>query len=121
MIDSVSIYDPNAVTVVTLTPAAIAHVKKMLAKEPGNKGLRLSVKKSGCSGFAYVVDCVKEVNLSDLNISVEEGLTVFVDADSLLYLKGICIDYVRNGLNGTLKFINPNEKGSCGCGESFTI
>jgi len=121
MIDSVSIYDPNAITVVTLTPAAITHVKKMLAKELGSKGLRLSVKKSGCSGFAYVVDYAKEINPNDLNVLVAEGLTVFVDTDSLPYLKGIRVDYVRNGLNGVLKFINPNEKGSCGCGESFTI
>jgi iron-sulfur cluster assembly protein len=90
--------------------------------QKGALGMRLGVKESGCSGFAYVVDYVYQaIPNDDCIISVDAELTIYIDKQSLPYLRGIQIDCVRNGLNTALKFINPNEKGSCGCGESFTV
>jgi iron-sulfur cluster assembly protein len=118
----VSIYDPTeTVKGLNLTPAATHHVKKMLAKQPDKKSIRLSVKQAGCSGFSYVVDYVNALNTKDLQFPIDDDLIVFVDATSFPYLKGICIDYVQNGLNGSLKFINPNQTAACGCGESFSV
>lgn len=123
MNDTVAIYDPAEVvgSMVTLTSAAITYVKKELQKQ-GALGMRLSVKQSGCSGFSYVVDYVLvEAPQGDEVLVVDDGLTIYVDRTSLPFLRGIQIDCVRSGLNTTLKFSNPNEKGSCGCGESFTV
>jgi iron-sulfur cluster assembly protein len=121
---NVPIYDPaenkSKGDQLSLTPAAIRHVKKILAKQTGRSCFRLSVKRSGCSGFAYVVDYVDSFLSEDLKFSIDD-LVVFVDRESFPILQGVCIDYVQNGLNGTLKFINPNQTGACGCGESFSI
>lgn len=103
-----------------LTPSAIKHVKKILAKQ-SQKCFRLSVKRSGCSGFAYVVEYVDSFCSEDLKFSIDKDLDVFVDQVSFPILRGVCIDYIQNGLNGTLKFINPNQTAACGCGESFSI
>lgn len=118
----VSIYDPaEAVDGLNLTSAASQHIKKVLAKQSNQKSFRLSVKRSGCSGFSYVVDYVKTLNNNDLQFSIDNDLIVFVDQSSFPYLKGVCIDYVQNGLNGSLRFINPNQTATCGCGESFSV
>lgn len=105
---------------VTLTPAAVNHVQKILAKTPDAKGLRVGVKKSGCSGFSYVVDCSKEINALDFVYECE-GVPMIVDEKSVPYLKGMKIDCITEGLNQSLKFINPNATGACGCGESFSV
>lgn len=104
-----------------LTPSAIKHIKKILAKQVREKCFRLSVKRSGCSGFTYVVDYVDSLPTEDLKFSIDNELDVFVDQVSFPILRGVCIDYVQNGINGTLKFINPNQTAACGCGESFSI
>ena len=118
----VSIYDPAEMEGgLSLTAAASLHIKKMLAKQSDEKSFRLSVKQAGCSGHSYVVDYVKTSDTNDLQFSIDDDLVVFVDRASFPYLKGICIDYVQNGLNGSLKFINPNQTAACGCGESFSI
>lgn len=104
-----------------LTPAAINHVKKMLAKQISSKYLYLSVKRSGCSGFSYVVEYIDRLHPDDLQFSIDNDLIIFVDRASFPLLKGICIDYVKTGLNGSLKFNNPNQTAVCGCGESFSI
>lgn len=122
---NVPIYDPAASSSkgdpLYLTPAAIKHVKKILAKQEGEKSFRLSVKRSGCSGFAYVVDYVDSFDSKDLKFSIDNDVVIFIDRLSFPILRGICIDYVQNGLNGALKFINPNQTAACGCGESFSI
>lgn len=119
----VSLYDPEEMGKerLNLTPAANLHVKKMLARQSDKKSFRLSVKRSGCSGFSYVVDYIETLDTNDLQFSIDEDLIVFVDRPSFPYLKGVCIDYVQNGLNGSLKFINPNQTAACGCGESFSV
>jgi len=83
-------------------------------------GLRLGVKQTGCSGFAYVVSYADEVGASD-TVFDDAGVKVIVDADSLRYVDGTQIDFVRQGLNEAFKFRNPNVKGECGCGESFNV
>lgn len=122
---NVPIYDPaeskSKRDQLYLTPAAIKHIKKILAKQGHQKCFRLSVKRSGCLGFSYVVDYVDSFYSEDLKFSIDNDLDVFVDQMSFPILRGVCIDYIQNGLNGMLKFINPNQMAACGCGESFSI
>jgi iron-sulfur cluster assembly protein len=105
---------------VSLTPSAAERVRSFLAKRGSGVGLRLSVKKTGCSGFAYVVNYAEQVAASDV-VFEDQGVKVIVDADSLRYVDGTEIDFVRQGLNEAFKFRNPNVRGECGCGESFNV
>lgn len=119
MSSDVATYDPNVQPIINLTPSAINHIKKEINKHQA-LGLRLGVKKAGCSGLKYLVDYVYEIDKTDRVITVENELNVFINPQNLFALTGLTLDYVKEGLNGKLKFINPNEKSSCGCGESFT-
>jgi iron-sulfur cluster assembly protein len=83
-------------------------------------GLRLGVKQTGCSGYAYVVSYADEINPSDA-VFEAAGVKVVVDQGSLQFVDGTEIDFVREGLNEAFKFRNPNVKGECGCGESFNV
>jgi len=105
---------------IALTPSAIEYVKQYMAKRGKGEGLRVGVKKSGCSGFAYVLDFADAVNADDV-VYEQDGVKVIVASDSLSYLDGMELDYVREGLNSFFKFNNPNVKDSCGCGESFSV
>jgi iron-sulfur cluster assembly protein len=105
---------------VSLTPAAAERVRSFLEKRGGGVGLRLGVKKTGCSGFAYVVNYADEVAANDV-VFEARGVKVIVDSDSLRYVDGTEIDFVRQGLNEAFKFRNPNVRGECGCGESFNV
>jgi len=102
----------------TLTTAAVDKVKAILSERGEEGGLRISVAGGGCSGFQYQMSLDKVANADDQVIE-QDGLKVYVDPKSLLYLNGTRVDYV-DGLSGSgFKFENPNSKGSCGCGESF--
>jgi iron-sulfur cluster assembly protein len=103
---------------VTLTPTAIQKVKSILAERGEDAGLRIAVIGGGCSGFQYQMTLDKEANGDDKVIEMD-GLRVFVDSRSLLYLTGTRVDYVESLTGSGFKFENPNAKGSCGCGESF--
>lgn len=105
---------------VSLTPSAAERVRSFLEKRGSGVGLRLGVKKTGCSGFAYVVNYADEVATGDV-VFENQGVKVIVDADSLRYVDGTEIDFVRQGLNEAFKFRNPNVRGECGCGESFNV
>ncbi len=112
-------------TIITLTDAAVTHIKSMLKKQEGGIGFRLSIKKTGCSGYAYVPDIIQTVNENDIHFT-EADLDVYVDSASEQFIKGVIVDYVTDTDTLGLKqkrliFINPNEKNRCGCGESFTI
>lgn len=106
---------------VTLTEGAANHVKNMLAKQSHGIGLRLSTKKSGCTGFAYVVAYAEEVNEDDVVFDMH-GVKLVVDKKSLPLLDGMVVDYGKSGVvNEGFEFKNPNVKDMCGCGESFSI
>jgi len=103
-----------------LTERAAAHVKNFLTKNGGGAGLRVAVKPTGCSGYQYVVQPADKIDAEDL-VFVSRGVTVVTDEDSLRYLAGTELDFVREGLNAGFKFNNPNVQTTCGCGESFNI
>ena len=105
---------------VSLTPSAAERVRSFLEKRGSGVGLRLGVKKTGCSGFAYVVNYADEVAAGDV-VFEDQGVKVIVDSESLRYVDGTEIDFVRQGLNEAFKFRNPNVRGECGCGESFNV
>ena len=106
---------------IKLTENAAAHVQKMLAERQEAQGLRVGTKKSGCTGFAYLVDYAEEIRDDDL-ICESRGVKLVVDQASMPILDGLTIDFVRtNVLNEGFDFINPNVKEMCGCGESFSV
>ena len=106
---------------VTLTPSAEARVAHLMAKAPeGAIGVKLSTPRRGCSGLAYSVDYVTEAEKFDERIDTPGG-TFFIDAASVLYLIGSSMDWVEDDFTAGFVFNNPNAKGSCGCGESFTV
>lgn len=106
---------------IQLTQPAIEHVREQLARQPSAKGLRLGVKSSGCSGWKYDLSLAQTVNDGDIVVQVAENLAVFIDPASIDYVKGTQIDFIREGLNLTFRFINPNVDTECGCGESFSV
>jgi iron-sulfur cluster assembly protein len=105
---------------ISLTSAAADRVQSFLQRRGHGVGLRLSVKKTGCSGFAYVVNYADEIGADDI-VFEERGVKVIVDRGSLGYIDGTEVDFVKQGLNEAFRFRNPNVKGECGCGESFTV
>jgi Fe-S cluster assembly protein SufA len=106
---------------ITLTDAAIAHMSAEIAKKEDATAVRISVKPSGCSGFMYEMELVKEPQDHDITLNVANGLVVYVDQDSIPVLQGTELDYVTQGLNSILQFRNPNAISECGCGESFSV
>ena len=105
---------------ISLTPAAAERVKTFIASRGKGLGLRLGVRKTGCSGFAYVVNYADDSRPADL-VFEDQGVKVFVDPESLPLIKGTTVDFVKQGLNEAFRFRNPNVKGECGCGESFAV
>jgi iron-sulfur cluster assembly protein len=105
---------------VSLTPAAAERVRNFLVSRGRGVGLRLGIRKTGCSGYAYVVNYADEIAASDV-VFEDAGVKVIVDAESLRYVDGTQIDFVRQGLNEAFRFRNPNVRGECGCGESFNV
>ena len=104
----------------SLTPAATAQIKGSLAARQNGLGIRLGVRTTGCSGLAYTLEFVDEADPTDL-VMVDDGFSLYVSPKNAVYLQGLVVDYVRQGLNHGFEFQNPNEKGRCGCGESFSI
>lgn len=105
---------------ITVTDPAAERVKNFLANRGKGLGLRLGVKTTGCSGLAYVLEFVDELQEGD-EVFNDNGVNVIIDAKSLVYLDGTELDFVKNGLNEGFEFRNPNQKEECGCGESFTV
>ncbi|MDA8389167.1 MAG: iron-sulfur cluster assembly protein IscA [Gammaproteobacteria bacterium] len=105
---------------IILTEKAAAHVRRSLEKRGKGEGLRLGVRTSGCSGMAYVLEYADFIAPED-QVFESHGVKVLVDAKSLIYLDGTELDYTREGLNEGFRFNNPNQKATCGCGESFSV
>lgn len=106
---------------VLLTPSAEARIADLMSKAPeGTIGVKLSTPRRGCSGLAYSVDYVSEANNFDERIETPGGV-LFIDGASVLYLVGSTMDWQEDDFTAGFVFNNPNAKGSCGCGESFTV
>ena len=105
----------------SLTEAAADRVKSFLDNRGKGLGVRLGIKTTGCSGMAYVIEFVDEVNEIEDEVFESNGVKIIVDKKSLVYIDGTEMDFVKEGLNEGFEFKNPNEKDSCGCGESFTV
>lgn len=104
-----------------LTPSAETRIAELMARAPeGAIGVKLSTPKRGCSGLAYSVDYVTEAKPFDERIDTPGG-TLFVDGGSILYLVGSTMNWVEDDFAAGFVFNNPNAKGACGCGESFTV
>lgn len=105
---------------ITLTPSAAERVRNFMASRGQGVGLRVGVRKTGCSGYAYVVNYADEITDRD-RVFDSAGVKIVVDQDSLSLVDGTEIDFVRHGLSEAFRFRNPNVKGECGCGESFSV
>ncbi len=103
-----------------VTPEAVKHLKGALEREAGSTAIRLGIKTSGCSGYAYVIDYAESPTDVDRQIDVD-GLTIIVDPISEPLLAGTTVDLKVEGVNRTLRFDNPNVVSECGCGESFAV
>jgi iron-sulfur cluster assembly protein len=105
---------------IQLTESAATRIRTFLASRGHGVGLRLGVRKTGCSGFAYVVNYADGQQPDDV-VFEDRGVRVFVDPGSLKLIDGTIVDFVKQGLNEAFRFRNPNVKGECGCGESFSV
>ena len=105
---------------ITLTETAAQRVKDFLVNRGKGVGLRLGVKTTGCSGMAYILEFADDIEESD-EVFESQGVKILVDPKSLVYIDGTELDFTKEGLNEGFKFNNPNEKATCGCGESFTV
>jgi iron-sulfur cluster assembly protein len=105
---------------ITLTENAALRVKSFIGKRGKGIGLRLGVKTTGCSGLAYKLEFVDSRSDDDVEF-MSQGIKIFIDPKSLQYLDGTSLDYTKEGLQEGFKFVNPNVKAECGCGESFTV
>jgi len=105
---------------VKLTESAAQRVASYLQKRGHGIGLRVGVRKTGCSGYAYQLDYADEVEEGDV-VFEDRGVKLIVDNSSLPFVDGTEVDFVKQGLNEAFKFRNPNVKGECGCGGSFNV
>ena len=122
---TIETFDPNAADnqqsqQVSMTEAAMIHVRKLLTNS-GAIGVRIGVKKSGCSGFKYDIEFVTSPLPEDTCFQVADDIALYVPTEYLAMVKGTEVDYTTEGLNSTIKFNNPNAKDLCGCGESFSV
>ena len=104
---------------ITITENAADRAKKFLGNRGRGIGLRIGVKTTGCSGMSYVIEFADTINSED-QIFEQDGIKIIIDPKCMIYLDGSELDYTKEGLNEGFKFINPNEKARCGCGESFS-
>ncbi|HKA45374.1 MAG TPA: iron-sulfur cluster assembly accessory protein [Burkholderiales bacterium] len=105
---------------IRLTESAAKQIRTQLARRGRGIGLRVGVKEVGCSGFAYTYDYADEVHAGDSVFGAQDAKVV-IDAESLTFIDGSTLDYVKQGLSQSFKFENPNVDATCGCGESFSV
>ena len=105
---------------ISLTESAARRVRDYLAARGYGVGLRVGVKKTGCNGFAYVVNYADSVDADDV-VFEDRGVQLVIDRKSLELIDGTEVDFVKEGLNEAFRFRNPNVTGECGCGESFSV
>ena len=108
--------------ILSITDKAYDQIKKIISNAPdGTDGLLVGVDKSGCSGYAYKLDYAKNENINNLEKIESKGVKVFIEPAATMFLIGSEMDYAKDKLASRFVFNNPNEKSSCGCGESFNI
>jgi len=107
---------------ITVTDTVYKKIKLNLEHRGKGAGIRIGVRTTGCSGLAYTMEYVDEY-LAEVGVTnfAQKDFVLLVDAKSLVYLNGLTMDWVRNGLNEGFDFVNPNERDRCGCGESFRV
>jgi iron-sulfur cluster assembly protein len=105
---------------ISLTQNAATRVRSFLEKRGHGVGLRIGVRRTGCSGYAYIIDYADSIGTDDV-VFDDAGVKVIIDNKSLNLIDGTEVDFVKDGLNEAFKFRNPNVKGECGCGESFSV
>ena len=105
---------------ITMSKTAAEHVASQLESRGKGLGIRVGVTTTGCSGMAYVLEFVDELEDSD-KVFEDHGIKIIVDPKSLVYIDGTEMDFIKSGVNEGFEFRNPNVKGECGCGESFSI
>ena len=105
---------------ISVTNSALEHITEQLKTRGQGLGIRVGVNTTGCSGMAYVLEFVDKIEKGD-EVFENQGVKIVVDPKSLVYLKGTQMDYVKQGVNEGFEFKNPNAKGECGCGESFSV
>ncbi len=105
---------------INLTAAAAKQMQGSISERGKGLGIRLGITTTGCSGFAYVMEFVDDLKDDD-EVFEDHGVKIIIDQKSQIYLDGTEINYVKNGLNEGFEFTNPNSKGECGCGESFSV
>ncbi len=105
---------------ITMSKSAAEHVASQLESRGKGLGIRVGVTTTGCSGMAYVLEFVDELEDSD-EVFEDHGIKIIVDPKSLVYIDGTEMDFVKSGVNEGFEFRNPNVKDECGCGESFSI
>jgi len=105
---------------IQITEPARTRMQQFLSANPQAAGVRFGVRKTGCSGYAYIVEIADTIAADD-RIIEQDGVKLVVDDKSLRFVEGTQIDFARQGLNSTFVFRNPNVTGECGCGESFTV
>jgi len=105
---------------ITLTESAARHIQTTLANRGKGLGLRVGIKKVGCSGFAYTFDIADEIGANDLAYESHDTKVV-VDKEFIAFLEGSVLDFQKSGFGSAFKFQNPNVKAECGCGESFSV
>ncbi len=111
---------PTHAMAISLTESAAHRIQTFLATRGHGIGLRIGVRKTGCSGFAYVVNYADEQQAGDV-VFEDRGVKIYVDSQSLALIDGTTVDFVKQGLNEAFRFRNPNVRGECGCGESFSV
>ncbi len=105
---------------ISLTSDALERVKSYLVEQPERLGLRLGVRKTGCSGWAYTIDLAKSIHDDD-HLFEQDNVKIIIDENSLSFLDGMEVDFVKQGFNHKFEFRNPNVSDTCGCGESFSV
>jgi len=105
---------------ISLTPSAAKHIRNQLTERGEGIGIRIGVKTTGCSGYAYVLEFADTIEPLD-HIFEDNLVKLIIDPKSLVFVDGLEMDFVTEGVNSGLKFINPNQTGECGCGESFSV
>jgi iron-sulfur cluster assembly protein len=121
MMSTVQYYQPSLEVDMHLSDAAKTRLIKVIQSTEGAKAMRLSVRKTGCSGYSYDLQVVSEMVADDLVLEIQDTYKLYIEVKSYPLLKGLSIDYVKQGLQTKFVFENPMQTGQCGCGESFTI